>query len=334
VPVFEKVLIANRGEIAVRVNRACRELGIRVVEDSEQLLQRWQAARAEAKAACGSDDIYLEAFVPSARHIEVQILADAHGNVVHCGERECSVQRRHQKLVEEAPCAAVTPRIRHRLTGVSVRAARKVGYTSAGTMEFILTGKGKFYFIEMNTRVQVEHPVTEAVTGVDLVKEQIRIAAGEKMSVRQKDITPRGHSIECRINAEDPAHDFMPSPGVVQNVIWPGGPGVRIDSHVFAGYDVPHYYDSLAAKIVVHADSRRAAIARMIRALYEFRLEGVATNATFLTSIVSSPEFQAGEYSTDLVARLLPAKKTPVRHHNLFELMHRLRETWRHPPEE
>ncbi len=308
--------------------------GMRIVADPKELIQAWNTARAEAEAACGSGDIYLEAFVPSARHIEIQVLADEHGNVVHCGERECSVQRRHQKLVEEAPSPAVTPTIRRRLTALSVRAARKVRYTSAGTMEFILDAKGRVFFIEMNTRIQVEHPVTEAVTGLDLVKEQIRAAAGERLRVRQDDIRPRGHAIECRVNAEDPEHDFVPSPGVVEELIMPGGPGVRVDTHLFGGYAIPHYYDSLAAKIVVHADTRTEAIARMLRALDEFHLRGVSTNTRFLKDILKSGSFMAGEYSTDLVAGVM-ATRTPQRdRHSLRELARQLWAAWRHDDDE
>jgi acetyl-CoA carboxylase biotin carboxylase subunit len=308
--------------------------GMRIVGDSKGLIQAWNTARAEAEAACGSGDIYLEAFVPSARHIEIQVLADEHGNVVHCGERECSVQRRHQKLVEEAPSPAVTPTIRRRLTALSVRAVRKVGYTSVGTMEFILDAKGRAFFIEMNTRIQVEHPVTEAVTGFDLVKEQIRVAAGERLRVRQDDIRPRGHAIECRVNAEDPDHDFVPSPGVVEELILPGGPGIRVDTHLFGGYAIPHYYDSLAAKIVVHADTRTEAIARMLRALDEFHLRGVSTNTRFLTDILKSEGFMAGAYSTDLVADLVARQQPRQRHHDLRNMARGLYAAWRHHADE
>lgn len=304
--------------------------GMRMVADPKELIQAWNTARSEAEAACGSGDIYLEAFVPSARHIEFQVLADTHGNVVHCGERECSVQRRHQKLVEESPSAAVTPRIRRRLAAVSVRAARKVRYTSAGTMEFILDAKGRFFFIEMNTRIQVEHPVTEVVTGFDLVKEQIRIAAGESLRIKQDDIRSRGHAIECRINAEDPEHDFMPSSGVVEELILPGGPGIRVDTHLFGGYTIPHYYDSLVAKLVVHADTRTEAIARMQRALDEFHLRGVSVNTHFLKDILKSKGFMAGEYSTDLVAGVMATRRPQRGHHDLRKLARQLRAAWRH----
>ncbi len=308
--------------------------GMRIVENPKNLVQTWNNARAEAEAACGSGDIYLEAFVPSARHIEVQVLADEHGNIVHCGERECSVQRRHQKLVEEAPSPAVTPTLRRRLTALSVRTARKVRYTSAGTIEFVLDAKGRFFFIEMNTRIQVEHPVTEAVTGFDLVKEQIRVATGEPLRVRQDDIRLRGHAIECRVNAEDPEHDFVPSPGVVEELVLPGGPGVRVDTHLFNGYSIPHHYDSLAAKIIVHADTRTDAIDRMLRALGEFHLRGVSTNTQFLKDILKSEGFMAGEYSTDLVADVM-AKRSPRQvHHELKALSRGFCVAWRHHADE
>ncbi len=308
--------------------------GMRIVETPKELIQAWNTARAEAEAACGSGDIYLEAFVPSARHIEIQILADEHGHVVHCGERECSVQRRHQKLVEESPSPAVSPTMRRRLTALSVRAARKVRYTSAGTMEFILDAQGRFFFIEMNTRIQVEHPVTEAVTGLDLVKEQIRIAAGEPLRVRQADIRMSGHAIECRVNAEDPEHDFMPSPGVVEELILPGGPGVRVDTHLSGGYAIPHYYDSLAAKLVVHADTRTEAIARMLRALDEFHLRGVSVNTGFLKDVLHSEEFKRGAYSTDLVSNMAVTQTARKGHPDLRGLARRLFASWKHPANE
>ncbi len=308
--------------------------GMRIVGNPKDLIQAWNTARAEAEAACGSGDIYLEAFVPSARHIEIQVLADEHGNVVHCGERECSVQRRHQKLVEESPSPAVTPKMRRCLTALSVRAARKVRYTSAGTMEFILDAKGRFFFIEMNTRIQVEHPVTEAVTGLDLVKEQIRIAAGEPLRIRQGDIRQRGHAIECRVNAEDPEHNFMPSPGVVEELILPGGPGVRVDTHLFGGYAIPHYYDSLVAKIVVHADTRTEAMGRMLRALDEFNLRGVCVNTGILKDILHSEDFKRGEYSTDLVANMVATQTSRQVQHDLKGLARRLFAAWRHHADE
>ncbi len=308
--------------------------GIRIVEDPDALLPAWDAARAEALAACGSDALYMEAFIPGGRHIELQILADEYGHVICCGERECSVQRRHQKLIEEAPSTVVSAKQRRHLGKMAVKAARRCRYTNAGTLEFISDGKGRLYFIEMNTRIQVEHPVTEAITGVDLVKEQIRIAAGIPLRLKQEDIRLRGHAIECRINAEDTELDFLPSPGGVEELTLPGGPGVRLDTHVFAGYAVPHYYDSLMAKLIVHADTRVEAIARMLRALDEFHVRGVATNVRFLKDILHSDGFQAGEYSTDLVAHIVAQRRKPRRHHDLREVARRLWAALRHHPDE
>ncbi len=275
--------------------------GMRVARTDSELLEQYHTARAEAKAAFGNDDVYFERFIDGARHIEFQILADNYGNVVHLGERECSIQRRHQKLLEEAPSAALSARLRARMGREAVKAAKAVDYTGAGTVEFVLDSSGEFYFIEMNTRIQVEHPITELITGIDLVKSQIRVAAGEPLEYRQRDITFAGHAIECRINAEDPDRDFMPSPGRIKRLAFPGGPGVRVDSHIYTGYPIPPYYDSLLAKLIVHAATRRDAIARMRRALEEFAVLGFKTTIPYHLRIIDNPVFAAGRYTTRFI---------------------------------
>ncbi len=275
--------------------------GMRIAHEQSQLTGALHAAQAEAKAAFGNSDVYMERFIEGARHVEIQILADAHGNVVHLGERECSIQRRHQKLIEEAPSPALNSKIRSKMGHVAVKAAKSVGYTSAGTVEFVVDKHGEFFFIEMNTRVQVEHPITEMITGIDIVKEQIRVAAGEKLEVSQKDIHLNGHAIECRINAEDPEHNFMPSPGRIRRVRFPGGPGVRVDSHIYGGYTIPPYYDSLAAKLIVHAHDRPAAIVRMRRALDEFTVRGIKTTIPFHQQVLQNDVFIRGEYTTKFI---------------------------------
>jgi len=251
--------------------------GIRVAPDAGTLARVLIEARAEAKAAFGDDTLYLERFIPEARHIEVQVLGDG-TNVVHLFERECSLQRRRQKIWEEAPSAALSPALRHELCSSAVRLAQSVSYRGAGTLEYLFDeAEGRFYFIEMNTRIQVEHPVTEMITGVDLVRDMIRIAAGERLRVSQADIAMRGHAIECRINAEDPARNFMPCPGTISAIAWPGGPGLRFDTHIYPGYTVPPFYDSLLGKLVVWDETRSDALARMARALGELRVDGIAT---------------------------------------------------------
>jgi acetyl-CoA carboxylase, biotin carboxylase subunit len=271
--------------------------GMRVVRDPDSLAVAVQTCQKEAAAAFASSEIYVEKYVEGARHIEVQVLADGHGGLIHLGERECSIQRRHQKLLEESPSPAVTPETRRDLTAAALRLCRAVGYESAGTVEFIMDGQGRFYFLEVNTRIQVEHPVTEMVTGVDLVREQIRIAAGEPMSVSQASVAPRGHAIECRVTAEDPV-TFAPAPGRITSYVPPGGLGVRVDSHCFGGYTVPPHYDSLLAKVIVHGADRGEAIARMRRALAEFLLEGIKTTIPFHARLLTDPRFVEGAYST------------------------------------
>lgn len=277
--------------------------GMRVARDQEELLRVLEPARAEAQAAFGSGALYIEKLIEAPRHVEIQVLADERGNIIHLGERECSVQRRHQKVVEEAPSPAVSSRLRKAMGEAAVRVAEAVGYTNAGTVEFLLDAKGNFYFLEMNTRIQVEHPVTECVTGIDLVKAQIAVAAGEPLPYSQQKVRIHGHAIECRINAEDPARGFLPSPGKIHYYHAPGGFGIRVDSGVGAGSTVPPYYDSLLAKLIVHGTDREEAIAKALSALAEFRIEGVATNIGFLRELLAHPQFQAGELSTDFIEK-------------------------------
>jgi acetyl-CoA carboxylase biotin carboxylase subunit len=247
--------------------------------------------------------VYLEKYLDEPRHIEVQILADTRGNVVHLGERECSIQRRHQKLLEEAPAPGLSPRLRANLHRAAVRIAQAIRYTSAGTVEFLVDKEENFYFMEMNTRIQVEHPVTEMITGLDLVREQIRIAAGERLSFSQRDVEFRGHAMECRINAEDPAHDFRPSPGTIRGLVLPGGPGIRVDTHVYAGYTIPPYYDSLVAKVIAWGRDRPEAMARMDRALREFEIVGIRTTIPFHRLLLENAFFRRGEVYTNFVQR-------------------------------
>ncbi len=278
--------------------------GMRIAHNDASLIQGYHAARSEAENAFGNGDLYMEKFLVNPRHIEFQILADNHGNVVHLGERDCSVQRRNQKLIEESPSPALNAKLRERMGKAAVRAAKAVGYTNAGTIEFLLAG-GEFYFMEMNTRIQVEHPVTEMVTGIDLIKEQIKIAAGEKLSFQQKDIKSTGHAIECRINAEDPARNFTPNPGVITSYIPSGGIGVRVDSHCFSGYKIQPYYDSMIAKLIVHGADRNDALKRCNRALHEFVIEGVKTTIPFALSIINNKDFMAGKYNTGFIEKIM-----------------------------
>lgn len=280
--------------------------GIRVVEDEEELVRILKVAQAEAAASFGNADVYLEKYIRQMRHIEVQILADEHGNCLHLGERECSVQTvRHQKVVEEAPSATLSSSERRRIGDAAVKAAKAVGYANAGTVEFIYTPDGEFYFMEMNTRIQVEHPVTEAVTGVDLVQWQIRIAAGEKLTLHQKDIDWNGHSIECRVTAQDPQKGFAPAAGTLTQVRLPGGLGVRVDTQIYGGYTVPPFYDSNLAKVIVWAPDRAQAIARMKRSLDEFMIEGSPTNIPFLQRILNDRRYVDNEISTAFLPQLM-----------------------------
>ncbi|CUS98980.1 acetyl-CoA carboxylase biotin carboxylase subunit [Candidatus Kryptobacter tengchongensis] len=276
--------------------------GMRMVKSEDELENAWQTARAEAEAAFGNPALYIEKFIERPRHIEIQILADEHGNVIHLGERDCSIQRRHQKLVEESPSPIVTPELREAMGQAAVKGAKSVKYRNAGTIEFLVDKNGNFYFMEMNTRIQVEHPVTEMVYGIDIVREQIRIAAGEKLGIKQRQLKPNGHAIECRINAEDPFNGFRPSPGKITALHFPGGFGVRVDSHIYQEYVIPPYYDSMIAKLIVHARTRDEAIARMLRALEEFVIEGVHTTIPFHIKLLNSPEFRSGvDYDTKFI---------------------------------
>lgn len=272
--------------------------GMRVVKDMDELDNQYNMASSEALVAFGNGGVYMERYFTKPRHVEIQLMADSHGHAVHLGERDCSVQRRHQKLIEEAPSPAVDAKIRAAMGAAATKGALAVNYCGAGTMEFLLDEDGSFYFMEMNTRIQVEHPVTEMVTGVDLIREQILVASGEKLSFTQKDVTVRGHSIECRINAEDPSKGFRPCPGTVEALHVPGGPGVRWDSHIYAGYVIPPTYDSMVGKLIVHAATREQAIDRMLRALDELVVKGPATTALLQRKVLDNAVFRSGKFST------------------------------------
>ena len=284
--------------------------GMRIAHNDVSFAKEYHMARSEAEKAFNNASVYLEKYIQNPRHIEFQILADGHGNVVHLGERDCSVQRRHQKLIEESPSPFLTPDLRKRMGKAAVRAAASAEYENAGTIEFIVDSKGEFYFIEMNTRIQVEHTVTEEVTGFDLIKEQIRIASGEKLNFDQKDVVYRGHAIECRINAEDPARNFTPSPGTIGLYYAPGGHGVRVDSHVYSGYTIPPYYDSLIGKLIAHGDNRKMALERMYRALSEYLIRGIKTTIPLHKAILSDPVFIAGKATTGYLEEFL--SRTPA----------------------
>ena len=264
--------------------------GMRTAFSEEEIENAYLTARAEAKAAFGDDSVYMEHFIEHPRHVEIQILADAYGNVIHLGERDCSIQRNHQKFIEEAPCAAISQELRDQMGAEAVKAAIAAEYVNAGTIEFLVENGTDFYFMEMNTRIQVEHPVTEWVTGIDLIKEQIRIASGKKLSYEQKDVSVVGHAIECRINAENPEKNFRPSPGKITDLYLPGGKGIRIDTAVYSGYEVPAYYDSMLAKLIVHAKNRTEALRKMKSALGEIIIEGIDTNVDYLYEMISSME--------------------------------------------
>ncbi len=281
--------------------------GMRVANDEAELIRYFATAKSEAESAFGNGALLLEKYLPKVRHVEIQVLADEHGHAIHLGERDCSSQRRHQKIIEEAPSPAVSPELRARMGEAALKGVRAIGYHNAGTMEFLLDPDGNFYFIEMNTRIQVEHPVTELVTGVDLVRWQLRIASGEHLTLQQSDIQLTGHAIQCRLNAEDPERDFMPSVGEIRHYLPSGGPGVRVDSHLYPGYLVPGNYDSLLAKLLVHAPNREEAIVRMKRALNETVIEGVKTTIPFQLGLLDDDVFQHGFMHTRYVAEFMPS---------------------------
>ena len=285
--------------------------GMRVAKDPDDFARSFQLARSEALSAFGNGDVYVEKYLQRPRHIEFQILGDKHGNVIHLGERDCSVQRRHQKLIEEAPSPAMTPDLRARMGADAVRGAKAIDYVGAGTIEMLLDVDGSYFFMEMNTRIQVEHPVTEMLTGIDLVKEQIRVAAGEPLSVKELPAL-RGHVIECRVNAEDPARNFQPSPGKIEVFHPPGGPGVRLDTHVYDGYTVPPYYDSLIAKLICQGRDRQEALRRMHMSLESFIIEGVTTTIPFLARVMEHPDFQKGDVDTKFLERHPGLSKEPT----------------------
>ena len=278
--------------------------GMRVSNSPEEFERCFRTAQKEAQMAFGDGTMYLEHFVRHPRHIEFQILADTFGNVIHLGERDCSVQRNHQKLIEESPCTAISPKLRKAMGRAAVKAAKAVGYTNAGTVEFLLEKSGKFYFMEMNTRIQVEHPVTEWVTGLDLIKEQIRIASGLPLRIKQEDVCLTGHAIECRINAEDPKKNFRPSPGEITELHFPGGKGIRIDSAIYSGYTVPTFYDSMLAKLIVHADTREEAISKMRSALGEVIIDGIETNLNYQYEILGHPDYCSGEIDIEFIEKM------------------------------
>ncbi len=277
--------------------------GIRIAYSEEELIKAYDIVKQEAKISFNDDSIYIEKFVENPRHVEIQVLADEHGNVIHLGERDCSVQRRNQKVLEETPSMILNDKTRKKMYDVTVKAVKEIGYSSAGTIEYLVDKNLDFYFMEMNTRVQVEHPITEAVSGVDILKEQLRIAAGEPLSVAQKDISFTGHAMECRINAENPDKNFMPCPGLITGLLVPGGNGIRVDTAIYAGYKVPQTYDSMIGKLIVHGKDREEAIAKMKSALGEFIVEGIDTNTDFLYKILENEKFKNNDYDTSFIKK-------------------------------
>ena len=284
--------------------------GMRVIYKEEELENNFKMAQKEAKASFDDDSMYMERYVVNPRHIEFQILADNYGNTVHLGERDCSIQRRHQKILEEAPSAALNDKMRKKMGDTAVKAAKAIGYRNAGTVEFLLDDQDNFYFMEMNTRIQVEHPITEMVTGVDLIKKQIEIASGKELGLTQKDVVLKGHAIECRINAENPDKGFRPSPGTITHLHTPGGKGIRIDSAIYNGYSVPPLYDSMLAKLIVYGDTREEAIMKMHSALGEFLVEGIDTNIDFHLHLLARDEFVNGSYNTGFIETVLADKES------------------------
>jgi len=299
--------------VAIKASAGGGGKGIKVAHNDGKLISAFLTAQAEAEAAFGNREVYIEKYLKQPRHIEVQIIADKKGNIIHLGERDCSVQRRHQKLIEESPAPGIDAKLRKRLGDTAIRAAKAFKYENAGTIEFLLDEDGEFYFMEMNTRLQVEHPVTEMVTGLDIVKEQISIAWGEKLSVSQDDIKIKGHAMECRINAEDPDNQFIPSPGKITEWIMPGGPNIRVDSHGFAGYSIPPYYDSMIAKIIAHGKDRHECIAILQRALKETVVSPIKTTVTLHERILNRPKFRQGGVATNFVdVHMIPGKVESV----------------------
>lgn len=276
---------------------------MRISRSEEDFIENFQSAQLESVKGFSDDTMYIEKYIENPRHIEFQIMADKYGNVVHLGERDCSIQRRHQKVLEESPCEVISEELRRRMGEMAIRAAKAVNYENAGTIEFLLDKDKQFYFMEMNTRIQVEHPVTEMVTGLDLIKEQIRVAAGERLSAEQKDIRISGHAIECRINAENPKRNFMPCPGRIGNIHLPGGNGIRVDTHIYSDYQVPSNYDSMLLKLIAHGKDRQEAIEKMRSALGELIIEGIETNVDFQYEIVNHPAFLEGKTDTGFIAR-------------------------------
>lgn len=298
-----KVAIKIGYPVIVKASAGGGGRGMRIARNEPSLISGFHAARTEAGVAFGDSSVYIEKFVENPRHIEVQVLADKFGNTIHLGERDCSIQRRHQKLVEESPSASLKASQRKKIGEAAVRMVKAAGYQNAGTVEFVLDRSGSFYFIEVNARIQVEHTVTEMVTGVDLIQQQLKIASGEKLGISQREVQQRGHVIECRINAEDPERDFQPSPGLVTRYVTPGGPGVRIDSHCYSGYRIPPNYDSMIGKLLAHGTDRPAAIRIMLRALDEFVVEGPRTTIPLLRDILDHADFRSGEHDTGFVER-------------------------------
>jgi len=282
---------------------------MRVCHNDVRLVSALLTAQREAEAAFGNPNIYIEKYIESPRHIEIQLLGDKYGHIVYLGERDCTIQRRHQKLIEESPSPVVDSKLRKRMGEAAIRCAKSIGYVNAGTIEFLLDEDGSFYFMEMNTRIQVEHPVTEAVTGIDLVKEQIKIAFGEKVKFKQDEIKFSGHAIECRIIAEDPDKDFMPSPGRITTLNIPGGGGIRLDTHIYQGYEISPYYDSMIGKLICHGRDRKEAVAICKRALDEFTIEPIKTTIPFHRKVMSNTAFLRGKYSTDFVDKMFEVKE-------------------------
>jgi acetyl-CoA carboxylase biotin carboxylase subunit len=283
--------------------------GMRICHNDVRLISNFLTAQREAEAAFGNQDVYIEKYIEKPRHIEIQILADEHGHIIHLGERDCTIQRRHQKLIEESPACGITSRMRKKIGELAVRGGKAVNYSNAGTIEFLLDNKGNFYFMEMNTRIQVEHPVTELVTGIDLIKKQITIAAGEKVRLKQDDVNLKGHAIECRIYAEDPDNNFMPSPGRITEFNLPSGPNVRVDTHAYHNYEVSPYYDSMIGKVITCGKDRLEAVRIMRRALEEVALGPIKTTVPFCRNILSNPAFLRGQFSTDFIERLFAKRK-------------------------